>query len=66
MRSTSINQTIIDMLRYDRDDSVTCECIVDWYYSYDESFDGLFIPDDVREAFDDIKQDAIDFYNDGY
>lgn len=66
IKTTIDNQTIIDMLRHNRDAGVVCECLADWYYSHGETFEGLDIPDDIKKVFDDIKQDAIGYYNDGY
>lgn len=61
---TSPSQTIIDLLRYDRDPQVTIEAIADWYFTHNESYDGLEIPEDIKEAFDDYAEDAIHYFDD--
>lgn len=61
---TSPNQTIIDLLRYDRDSQVTIEAIADWYFTHNESYDGLKIPDDIKAEFDDYAEDAIHYFDD--
>lgn len=65
LRCTSVQQTIIDLLRYDRDPQVTIEAIADWYYTHNESYAGLTLPADVQPLFDDCAEDAINYYNDG-
>lgn len=64
IRCTSARQTILDLLRYDRDQQVTIEAIADWYFAHNESFDDLDIPEDLQEAFDSYADDAIHYFDD--
>lgn len=63
MYCTSVEQTLIDLLRNDRDDQVIVESMADWYFSHNESFEGLNIPDDIKELFDSYIEDAVDYYS---
>lgn len=63
MYCTSVTQTLIDLLRNDRDDQVIVESMADWYFSHNESFDGLEIPEDIRELFESYIEDAVDYYS---
>jgi hypothetical protein len=63
IRCTSVKQTIYDLLRYDRDDQVIQESLADYYYSHDESFDGLDIPDDIIDIFESYREDSIHYYD---
>lgn len=64
IRCTSARQIIWDLLRYDRDQQVTIEAIADWYFTHNESFDDLDIPEDLQEAFDSYVDDAIHYFDD--
>lgn len=61
LRCTSERQTIIDLLRYDRDPQVTIEAIADWYFNHNESYNGLEIPEDIQELFKSYAEDAIHY-----
>lgn len=63
IRCTSVTQTLIDLLRYDRDDQVILESIANWYFKHSESFEGLSLPDDVKPIFDSYADDAIHYYD---
>lgn len=64
LRCTSERQTIIDLLRYDRDPQVTIEAIADWYFNHNESYNGLDIPEDIQELFKSYAEDAIHYFDD--
>lgn len=63
MRCTSRTQTIIDLLSHDRDDQVILESLADWYFSHNESFNDLVIPDNIKDLFNEYKYDAIHYYD---
>lgn len=63
IRCTSSRQTIIDLLRYDRDSQVIIEAIADWYFSHGESYEELTVPEDVQPLLDDYKEDAMYYYD---
>lgn len=63
LRCTSINQTIIDLLRDDRDADVIQQAMSYYYESHNQSWDGLEIPNEVKPIFDDYEYDAIHFYD---
>lgn len=55
IRVTTLNQTIIDLFRLDRDLTVTLECLGNYYIKHNDSFDGLYIPDYVKLEFEKWK-----------
>jgi len=65
MRYTSVNQTINDMLSdFDNiDEPALVEALATYYYTHNESFDGLEIHPKNLAAFDSIKDWAIEYYN---
>ena len=65
MRYTSVNQTINDMLSdFDNiDEQPLVEALATYYYTHDDSFDGLEIHPDNQAVFDSIKDWAIEYYN---
>lgn len=61
---TTFNQTINDMLQdvyIDR--TALTEALANYYYSHENSFDGIIIDDDNEADFEEISNDAIDYYN---
>lgn len=62
---TTEEQTIVDLLRFDGDNQVIQESIAYWYYRHGEKFDNLVEKTDasVLEYFNDIKEDAIHYYD---
>ena len=64
MLCTSVEQTIWDLLRNDRDRQVIIECIADWYFSHNESYDDLEVPEDISDIFWDYAEDAKHYYDD--
>lgn len=64
MLCTSVEQTIWDLLRNDRDQQVIIECIADWYFSHNESYDDLEVPEDISDIFWDYAEDAKHYYDD--
>ena len=64
MRCTSVTQTMWDLLRNDRDSQVIIECIADWYFRHNESYDDLEVPEDIKDLFWDYAEDAKHYYDD--
>ncbi len=63
---TSFSQTINDMLSDDNSDSQALyEALSNFYFSNGESFDGLIIMPENVASFDNIKKNAISYYNGG-
>ena len=60
---TTVNQTINDLLRADGDNQVIQESLATVYYKNGESFDSLRIDDDLRPAFEQYKDWAIEYYD---
>lgn len=61
---TTFNQTINDMLRdiyIDR--TALTEALANYYYSHENSFDGLIVDKDNEMNFEEIKEDAINYYS---
>lgn len=58
MKCTSVTQTMWDLLRNDRCTQVTIECIADWYFRHNESYDDLEVPEDIKDLFWDYAEDA--------
>lgn len=64
VRCTTFNQTINDMLEdvyIDR--PALTESLANYYYSHENSFDGLIIDSENKTAFEEIKEDAINYYS---
>lgn len=64
MKCTSVTQTMWDLLRNDRCPQVTIECIADWYFRYNESYDDLEVPEDIKDLFWDYAEDAKHYFDD--
>ena len=60
---TTVNQTINDLLRADGDNQVIQESLATVYYKNGESFDSLRIDGDLRPAFEQYKDWAIEYYD---
>lgn len=65
LRCTTINQTINDMLRdYDKiDEQALVQALSDYYYSHNESFDGLKIKAQYLLRFNTFADWAVEYYN---
>ena len=64
VRCTTFDQTINDMLKdvyIDR--TALTEAIANYYHSHGDSFEGLIIDSENKTAFEEIKEDAINYYN---
>ena len=64
VRCTTFEQTINDMLKdiyIDR--TALTEALANYYHSHGDSFEGLIIDSDNNTAFGEIKEDAINYYN---
>ena len=62
LNCTSPNQTVIDLLRRDGDQQVIQETLADYYFSHNESYDGLIIPPDIQESFNKYGEWAKEYY----
>ena len=63
VRCTSFGKTINDMLGdiyIDR--PALTEALANYYYSHNDSFDGIIISDENWSSFLEIKEDALDYY----
>lgn len=67
IKCTTFNQTINDMLSNDSlyDLWAITEALSNYYYSHNETFNDLIITEQNTEKFEAIKQDAINYYNEG-
>jgi len=65
VRYTSVNQTINDMLSdFDNiDEPSLVEALATYYYTHNDSFEGLEIQPENQVVFDSIKDWAIEYYN---
>ena len=63
---TDLNRTISDALANESllDMQGVTEALSKYYYSHDESFNGLLIPPQYQERFDTLAHEAIDYYRD--
>ena len=61
---TTFEQTINDMLSdfENTDEMALTEALSNYYYSHNESFDGLNIKPENRDTFEQLKQPVIDYY----
>lgn len=64
LKFTNFNRTIHDALANESilDMQGTMEAISKYYYSNNESFDGIFITPEYQERFDSLAEDAIHYY----
>lgn len=67
VRCASFEYTINDMLGdlHNSDLWALTEALCNYYARHNDSFDGLNILPDNRNAFESIKMDAIEYYNGG-
>ncbi|MCL2748409.1 MAG: hypothetical protein FWE59_07125 [Oscillospiraceae bacterium] len=65
LRCTTANQTFNDMLRdYDRiDEQALVQALSDYYFSHNESFDGLDIEPQYLLRFNTLADWAVEYYN---
>ena len=61
---TTFEQTINDMLSdfENTDEMALTEALSNYYYSHNESFDGLNIKPENKDTFEQLKQPVIDYY----
>ena len=67
VRCTSINQTINDMLGCgaNMDVQALVEALSRYYYTNNNSFDGLYINPENMERFNSLKDWAVEYYDEG-
>ena len=63
VKFTSFNRTLIDMLYEEKYMQAFVEALSYYYYTHEEKFDGLNIPDDVKEKFNYYADVAIHYYD---
>ena len=65
LRCTTVKQTINDMLRdFDKiDEQALVQALSDYYYSHDESFDGLEIEPRYLPLFNTLIDSAVEYYD---
>ncbi len=66
LRFTDFNRTLSDALANESilDMQGITEALSKYYYSHDESFNGLSVAPEYQERFDKLANEAIDYYND--
>ena len=62
---TTEEQTIVDLLTYDRDDQAICESINFYYYTHGKSLDAIRdkLPEELVKRFEEYAEDALEFFN---
>ncbi len=65
LRYTTPEQTLIDLLKYDRSVQTILEALSNYYFKHGESFETLLpvLPEALMETFEKYKTDAIEYYN---
>lgn len=65
LQYTDFNRTIYDALSNEAilDMQGITEAVSKYYYSNDDSFDGIFVPPEHQARFDDIAKEAIEYYS---
>ncbi len=63
---TDFNRTLFDALANESilDMQGITEALSKYYYSHNESFNGIFPPPEYQERFETLAREAIDYYND--
>ena len=58
------NRTLIDALANESilDMQGITEALSRYYYTHDDSFDGLFIPPEYQSKFEELADEAVDYY----
>ena len=66
LRFTDFNRTLTDALANESilDMQGITEAVSKYYYSNNESFDGLFVAPEYQERFERLAREAIEYYND--
>ena len=66
LRFTDFNRTLNDALANEPilDMQGITEAVSKYYYSNNESFDGLFVAPEYQERFERLAREAIEYYND--
>lgn len=62
LRCTTVNQTIIDLLKQNGDEQIITESLANYYDDHNESFDGLDIPEYLQPRFEKYKEWAVEYY----
>ena len=66
IRFTDLNRTLSDAFANEAilDMQGTTEALSKYYYTHEESFDGLSIAPKYQERFDELANEAVEYYND--
>lgn len=59
---TTVKRTIIDLLEQNGDEQIITESLANYYEDHNESFDGLEIPEHLKERFEKYKAWAMEYY----
>lgn len=59
---TTVNRTIIDLLKQDGDEQIITESLANYYDENNNSFNGLIIPDYLKNNFNKYKLWAEEYY----
>lgn len=59
---TTVNRTITDLLEQDGDEQIITESLANYYEEHGESFDGLHIPEHLKERFEKYSAWAKEYY----
>ncbi|MBO5073078.1 MAG: hypothetical protein J6C32_08955 [Eubacterium sp.] len=60
---TTVNRTIIDLLEQDGDEQIITESLANYYDEHQGSFDGLEIPEHLRQRFEKYGAWAKEYYD---
>ena len=68
LRFTDFNRTVTDALANETilDMQGITEALSRYYFTNDNSFDGVFVPPEYRERFTALADDAINYYENGW
>ena len=65
LRFTDLNRTLSDAFANEAilDMQGTTEALSKYYYTHEESFDGLSVAPEYQERFDELANEAVEYYN---
>ena len=59
---TTVNRTITDLLEQDGDGQIITESLANYYEEHHGSFEGLEIPEHLRQRFEQYRAWALEYY----
>ena len=65
IQCTTVEQTLVDILKYDRDSQAIMESLSNYYFEHGESFDELIstLPSEIITTFERYRVDSVEYYN---